>query len=271
MEALTGITMINEAYAAANGFINSKDVQSVMDVGLELLKNVNKTEDIDSQYYIHENLAASYGNLSKDLQKMDNTLKFTIAATMKKLNELSDLNWDTVVSCMMNNPSLEPLDDEISRSDKIIKESGGDFKFDGSPDQTIVNEVLAWFTGLIADEDVLKDTKIDIEAMGNIVASSGATVDSFESFFAKNEYHERNVIDIGVLRYPDYENPYYKLYRIQLKAWSDSTRILFHQSDKNGVIGEYNMRKFKPRESVISKVKAETIEKGAQSLEGLFE
>lgn len=59
--------------------------------------------------------------------------------------------------------------------------------------------------------DVLAATKIDINVLGRIVASSGATIDSFESFFAKHEHHEQTMLDIGILRYPDIDHPYFKV------------------------------------------------------------
>lgn len=47
--------------------------------------------------------------------------------------------------------------------------------------------------------------------MANIVAQTGATVDSFETFWAKHESHEQTMLDIGVLRFPDIQNPYFKV------------------------------------------------------------
>ncbi len=74
--------------------------------------------------------------------------------------------------------------------------------------------------------------KIDIKVLADIVATTGAAIDSFETFFAKNEHHEKTVVDIGVLRYPDidqlrfisilpvllgiifFSRPFFKVYRI---------------------------------------------------------
>lgn len=64
---------------------------------------------------------------------------------------------------------------------------------------------------LISDNDVLEDTKIDIEVLAKIVAQTGATVNSFRSFVFKKESHEKNMIDIGVLRFPDPEHPYFQV------------------------------------------------------------
>lgn len=52
-------------------------------------------------------------------------------------------SWDAVTNAFMQNPCLEPDSAAaIHRSDKLIKQSSGDFKFDGSPDNSIVEEVI---------------------------------------------------------------------------------------------------------------------------------
>ena len=71
--------------------------------------------------------------------------------------------------------------------------------------------MLTWFTNLINDTDVLKDTKIDIEDLANIVAASGAAVTDFKTLFYAKEYIERSIVDVGILRYPDPVNPFFKV------------------------------------------------------------
>jgi hypothetical protein len=79
--------------------------------------------------------------------------------------------------------------------------------------------------------DVLNSTQFDIGVLANIVAQTGTTIDSVETLFFKD------LVDIAVLRFPDLEYPLFKVYRIQLRAWSDSTRVLMVQDDENGITG----------------------------------
>ncbi|KAK4183870.1 hypothetical protein QBC35DRAFT_477779 [Podospora australis] len=230
--------------------------------------------DRKSDEYLHTDLAPAYGKLNKEsLLKMDDGLKIMIAGTMKMLSKQNNKSWNAVLSNMMQNVLLQPDGNEVARADKLIKESSNDFKFDGSADDGIVREVKSWFTKLIADDDVLESTKIasDIDVLSEIVAKTGATVDSFESFFAKNEHHEQTLVDIGVLRFPDIDRPFFKLYRIKLVAWSDSSRVLFHQVDKNGITGEFNSRIFRPRPSVIESLSAPARAKAIDYANALFD
>ncbi|KAH7424687.1 hypothetical protein KP509_11G019400 [Ceratopteris richardii] len=171
---------------------------------------------------------------------------------------------------MSQNPLLEPYDDQIEKSDKYIKTESAAFKFDGSPDETIVREVKTWFLNLISDEDILHDTRIDIDVLAKIVAESGARVTDFETLFYKKATQESKVLDIGVLRYPDIDHPFFKVYRIQLTAWSTCERILFQQSDTHGITGEFSCRKYKPRASVIQKLSEKVTQKAVQEAEDLF-
>ncbi|KAH9886198.1 hypothetical protein C8Q73DRAFT_282765 [Cubamyces lactineus] len=225
--------------------------------------------------HLHLDLAPSFGKLTQEsVKSMDKELKVMIAGTMhaleKERKKGEGIPWETVVSVMTQNPLLEPNGDEIVRSDKLIKEGHGLFKFDGSPDQAIVEQVNSWFVSLIRDEDILLSTRIDIKVMAAIVAQTGAMVKSFGSVLYEKEIHQKTIVDIGVLRFPDLDHPYFKVYRIKLIAWSRSKRILAAQKDKNGIVGEFASRRFRPRKSTMEKLSQATIEKAVAEAEALF-
>ena len=81
---------------------------------------------------------------------MDNELKVMIAGTMRALEKErkqgEGIPWETVISVMTQNQLLEPNGDEIVRSDKLLKEGHGLFKFDGSPDPAVVEQVPFLFS-----------------------------------------------------------------------------------------------------------------------------
>jgi len=47
--------------------------------------------------------------------------------------------------------------------------------------------------------------------VAKIVAQTGAAVTGFFNFFKKEERHERVIVDIGVLRFPDLTNPFIRV------------------------------------------------------------
>ncbi|KAJ3574106.1 hypothetical protein NP233_g1981 [Leucocoprinus birnbaumii] len=233
--------------------------------------------DSSADDYLHIDLAPSFGNLnSESVRVLDENLKVVIAATMRALEKKredvdSALTWEEVMSVMMQNVLIVPDDEIIHRADKLIKPSKPNaFKNDGSHSSAIVKEVEEWFKRLINDLELLGSTGIDISILGKIVALVGATVDGFRTLLYENDYHEKALVDVAVLCFPDVDHPYFKVYRIKLTAWSASARYLFAQEDRSGITGEFNARKFRPRTSVMDHLKQETISKIAKEAENLF-
>ena len=71
----------------------------------------------------------------------------------------------------------------------------------------------------------MNSTKIDIKAMGEIVARTGAAVVSFETLFYARGSHDKTLIDIGVLRFPDTSNPHFK---VSLDLGSEAAYMATH-------------------------------------------
>lgn len=221
-------------------------------------------------------LAPAFGkNLTLDaVHALDEELKVMILTTTKELAKLpyEKRSWENITSIMQQNPMLEPDPKftAISRPGQYLKNGTNAFKFDGSPDPHIVQEVDTWFKEFIGDRDILEATSIDIKVLADIVAQTGATITSFETFFAKNETHRKSIIDVGVLRYPDLDNPYFKLYRIKLDAWSSSSRVLFVQEDHNGIMGQFDCKRYIPRASTMANIDPKLKEKAATEAENML-
>ena len=100
----------------------------------------------NAESYLHLDLAPSFGSLNKEsIKAMDKELKVMVAGTMRALKAHRQRNgamdWQTVNSLFMQNAMLEPIDNEIIRSDKLIKKNSNFFKFYGSPERSVVEEV----------------------------------------------------------------------------------------------------------------------------------
>ncbi|KAI0768292.1 hypothetical protein BD413DRAFT_614614 [Trametes elegans] len=238
--------------------------------------------DSSRQDHLHFDLAPAFGSLTADsLKRMDRELKLMITSTMDALKEkrqrtYGSLDWDDIMAAMNGNRMIEPFGWSANKRDKLIKEGTNFFKFDGSPDSAVVHEVNSWFVNFINDGEVLDSTRIDINVMGKIVAQTGATVTGVDTLFYKKEEHSKTIVDIGVLRFPDVDRPYFKacstptVFRIKLVAWSSSERVLFVQDDKNGIFGEYNMQRFRPRQSVMRGLSDDVLDAAAREAEELL-
>lgn len=235
-------------------------------------------EDVKNDNYIpvHTSLAPSYGSeakLAAHIKVMDDGLKVLMATSLQIVAALpkQNLEWDTLLRAFANNPCARAMGDPASINRKFEAHSEHLFKFNGDPDPALVNQVVTWWESqAVADPDIRADTKIDIKDLAKIVAWSGATITDFGTVFYKREYHEKTVIDIGVLRFPDMDKPYFKLYRLRVHAWSDCTRTLAYQSDTNGITSTLDWQCFEPRSEYIKDLKQEAKDKANDFVDDLF-
>ncbi|KAH7404625.1 hypothetical protein KP509_15G035100 [Ceratopteris richardii] len=220
----------------------------------------------------HSSLAASYGKLLEGgvLLKLDKKFQIVIASTTKAIGELVQDAKEKVVPVMSQNLLLEPYDKVIERRDDFIKMGRSFFRIGENEDEAVVREVKSWFVKLVNDEDILDDTKIDIDLCARIVAATGARIESLRTIFYKENKVEGEVLDIAVLRYPDLDKPFFKIYRIKLTAWAICQRILTTETDSNGITGEFVCRKYKPREGVVKALPAHIQEEAAKQAQEMF-
>ncbi|CAE1295985.1 unnamed protein product [Acanthosepion pharaonis] len=185
-------------------------------------------------------------------------------------NPGSEPSFEEYVSVMLQNVLLEPSD-EASVFRNEYKQFGSFGLAGKGTDEKIIKAVEEWFENLVQDTDVLAATKINIEDYGNIVAATDAAIENFETIFLKQEEVQRGIVDVGVLRYPDLDNPFFKLFRIKLAAYRRSFRVLMVQKDESGIKGSYEAMKFVPRKSIMDELRSEIIEKAAREAEKMFD
>lgn len=217
---------------------------------------------------VHFDLAASFGGLkSESVRLMDEELKVMISGTLRSFNNdpQSRSSWENIMATLMSNPLIE----EIPGS-RVHRQDG--HREDGSHTfEHRVNEFRRWFNGFINDGDVLQDTRIDTNELGRLIATTGARLQNILDVIAREEYVERNVIDIGILRFPDIDKPYIKVYHIRLKVWRYSHRVLiFFNKNSNGVDGIFDKVHFRPRASTMANISPRIKRIATQDVDDIF-
>ncbi|KLO05171.1 hypothetical protein SCHPADRAFT_734493 [Schizopora paradoxa] len=223
---------------------------------------------------VQSGLAPSFGSLNKEsIKTLDEKLKVMIGTVHDDLVKIppAELTFDKAVEVLTKNQLLQLEGQPIHRTDGIRKGGTNAFKFDRGTDSGIVREVHTWFVNLIGDDDVVKACGFTIDSVADIVATSGASIDSFESFFSADNYTSKNVLNVGILRYPDVDQPHFKLFRIQLNAWSKTSRILFVSDESSGLNGNYQMSIFKPNDAQMAILSAETKQLFIDDAEKMFQ
>ncbi|CAI9724229.1 Hypothetical predicted protein [Octopus vulgaris] len=253
-------------------------IASIISKGREMLKNVNVKDIMKTEIIpYHCDLAQSYGNLTHTIfEEMDNELKVMIGASKISLDRLHkeandrEVKFEEYVATLTQNPFLETAEDgAFFNQDFQGFESFGIST--GGYDRAIAEQARSWFINLVQDKDILDSSKIEIEDFVNIVSASGAAVECFATLFYKKIRVERRVVDLGVVRYPDLENPFLKMYRIKIFAFRNSERIVFIEDKESGIGGTINVQRFNPRRSVIQNVSEKAINRAVAEAESLFD
>ncbi|EPS45517.1 hypothetical protein H072_439 [Dactylellina haptotyla CBS 200.50] len=228
---------------------------------------------VSSEGSINIGLAPSFGTLKANIKELDDALVGIVAISTKEIQKLppSDRTFEKIRATLLQNAAIEPHGDHYQAYDTFTKASNDAFRFDGSPDSGIVADVLNFFRKLINDSDVLNSLNFDKNVVARMVAESGATVRNFETFFSANEHEEKTVLEVAVLRYPDLDHPYLKLYRVKLKAIRDCKRVLFAENNRNSIQGEVDIQKFKPRQSVWASISQPVRDKARASVVAMIE
>jgi len=243
------------------------------DQAQEALSTLKAQPERGADFNFTVGLAPSFGKLNKEeLTELDTELKAIIATTTTLLGRLpkEKHTWEKVVEVLAQSPMLEPLGDGIVKSDEYSLKNFTWLALDGKPDPIARAKVGAWFRALIGDTDVLDSTKVDIGWCEWMVCKTGSEVKRVWEYLGKAERIDRTLVDIGVLRYPTKENPYFKVFRIKLRVWAYSKRIASVQSDDHGVIGEYQCQKYRACSDVIEMLSEKAKRSAARQTEALL-
>ncbi|XP_036359892.1 uncharacterized protein LOC115212730 isoform X4 [Octopus sinensis] len=253
-------------------------IASIISKGREMLKNVNVKDIMKTEIIpYHCDLAQSYGNLTHTIfEEMDNELKVMIGASKISLDRLHkeanerEVKFEEYVATLTQNPFLETAEDgAFFNQDFQGFESFGIST--GGYDRAIAEQARSWFINLVQDKDILDSSKIEIEDFVNIVSASGAAVECFATLFYKKIRVERRVVDLGVVRYPDLENPFLKMYQLKIAAYRSSTRLLFLEKKQSGIGGSIYIRKFVPRRAAIATLTERSLNYAVEYAETFFD
>ncbi|KAF8637026.1 hypothetical protein AX17_003095 [Amanita inopinata Kibby_2008] len=237
------------------------------------------TYEKNSKTLIHSALAPSMGreaNLAKSLKSLDDKLKVMVSVSTRQLLKLRAkgvaLDWHTVEGCFNTNPTAEPMDAtavEVSNVLTSCKEIN--FNFDGTPDPAMMSRVMHWWESeAIPNPDIRTDSRIDVDMLARIVAQSGAAVKDLFTLVKHDCYEERGVFEIGVMRYPTIEEPYFMLYRIRVSAYAECRRVLWHETNNNGIRSTLTYRRYKAKESFIGRLRKQVVQQAVEEIDALY-
>ncbi|KAJ3477777.1 hypothetical protein NLI96_g10236 [Meripilus lineatus] len=180
----------------------------------ELLQhyNLSKFNGAEKQSCTFE-LAPSFGS-NPTLKGLNDDLKVLAKSATEEIARLAptERSWKNVSSHLANNPLISPHNFDETRADLLVKEGRHMFvRNDDHPaDPKFIDEVRVWFETLVGDKDIIAVLPVDFPSLSRILTQTGVPVTGIKSILYRTEDFSQDLMDIGILMYPDSERPYIK-------------------------------------------------------------
>ncbi|XP_014790455.1 uncharacterized protein LOC106883830 [Octopus bimaculoides] len=243
VEPIEGLKTVSEVVRDARNYMRNTDAKTLL---------ASQTVPFNC------GLAPSLGNLTRKVfQDMDRNVQVLIGTTKSIIEKLirekgaNKLEFGDYLNAMKQNKFIQIPSNGVIRRKKSLSSSYSGIS-DGRTLTSTAKRIESWFKGdLLNDQDVFEAAEINLEDFKRLVSTTGAAIRSFETFFYVNQYLTREVVNVGILRYPEPKKPYFQMYRIKLSAYKHTERILFIENTSSGISGNFEMYKFVPSKGVI--------------------
>ena len=90
--------------------------------------------------------------------------------------------------------------------------------------------------------------------------------------FSKAVSNSTDLIDIGMIRFPTKQDPYVKLYRLQLKGKFVGKRfmMIFTSGEERSITANISSLKYYPRDELLQRIQSENVKNTLKKFESMF-
>lgn len=204
---------------------------------------------------------------------VDERLRFVTAIAALEIRRMCDsstnstnITWEQLEKVMNECIMLEKSDD--STVNKFESKTFSEIK-DASDKVGYLKE---WIRNLVlqADSDVydaMRLTDDDLDSVLRLVLKDTGIHDGW-TFFVNSHDIERDLLDIGMIRFPTDDRPYVKLYRILVRVRAKNSRILFLEGGKHATTSvEFTSRKYYPRMDMFKSLSSDVVSTSISAFE----
>lgn len=213
-------------------------------------KSLRAAERQYSHYLECDQLAPQFAaKQSGAVRGADDELVTAISAAADGVEALDPAarSWEAVVGAVAKSSVLGPRASGTASQEKDFVVQRDKWFAKSDQRNKVYTEARNWLATVVDDPDILAARgEIDLQSISAIVG--GGERHGPDSLVFKSNANGKRLLDVGMVRYPDPENPYIKVYRLELSAWHESTVVMGHTSDRNGIRARFDMQEFKPRE-----------------------
>jgi len=198
---------------------------------------------------IHHSCGLNVGE-NKLLMELDEAMQAAMAKAIasvqkKQLSQAGYISWTDLTHIFESEEAemFKPMDIKTpSTKNHHIAESGIFCKFDGTPDLANLAKAEDTMFNTVNDAKIWEMLKIDKEKIKEIFGSEGVRVNDVGDLFLRTKNVAHIAIDVGVVRFPRIEDPYFRLYRFRVIVFHSETAILFLNKAASGIFCQFDTK-----------------------------
>lgn len=266
--ALTGSAldgMIDLLGGKERGEIVLKDDESFED-NCKFIKASMGTDDV----HITKDMPSIYDRCGLDvgpasmMEKLDASMKLAVMQVMKDIKEKQEEN-DGFMSFSQLKKHFEgneeiflPIDADIETDKHLCDHAGWKFDLQGDVNMALMHRARQVMKDCVNEKggmDIWDNMQINAEELCNIFGQTGVAVKDFESLFAAQHKVARVAIDIGIVRFPRIEDPFFRVHRFRVIVFKCKKRIICFHSANAGIFCRFQSRKYAMTEAWMDNFK----------------
>eukprot|EP00595_Chromulina_sp_UTEXLB2642_P001395 CAMPEP_0196763022 /NCGR_PEP_ID=MMETSP1095-20130614/3243_1 /TAXON_ID=96789 ORGANISM="Chromulina nebulosa, Strain UTEXLB2642" /NCGR_SAMPLE_ID=MMETSP1095 /ASSEMBLY_ACC=CAM_ASM_000446 /LENGTH=131 /DNA_ID=CAMNT_0042115311 /DNA_START=305 /DNA_END=697 /DNA_ORIENTATION=+ len=122
---------------------------------------------------------------------------------------------------------------------------------DLSPRPQVIEAIDQLVKKVIADDDIIQSTNLNANKIIELAyAATGTSSEDNEEW-----YENKDLLDVGVICFPDLETSYFKVYNLKIIAYRTIKKTIFENDYRSGIRITVDVRKFVPNVEVIEGMK----------------
>lgn len=215
---------------------------------------------------IHEACALAIGDVSL-LNDIDTAMKAAMVQSLKVVKQRQEeqggfVAWSELKRIFEADGAamFKPLTEEdVTRNDYEYDDTGGLFiKWKEEPSRSDIIKAENVMKRTVEDSTIWDMLQIDTERIKQIFGTEGIRATNFAGLIARSKSVAHIAIDVGVVRFPRMEDPFFKLYRFRVIVFHSETAVTFVHKKSNGIFCEFNQRKYGMTQAFTDKFTGET-------------
>lgn len=199
---------------------------------------------------LHESNALNIGDVTL-LTDIDTAMKAAMCDAVKNIREMQQENdgfisWKKLTGLFEGKKGAamyKPLDEAEPRYGRHYDDAAYSM-FGSGVDRKKIMKAEEVMKETVADATIWEMLEIDTNIIMNVFGDEGVGVSRLGDVFTRSDKVAHIAIDVGVVRFPRMEDPYFKVYRFRVIVFNARASVLCFDKKESGIFCELREKRY---------------------------